>query len=365
MRFTLDGSPELECRISDHMAMIRRAVKARIPSGELSGLILGGGYGRGEGGVLIADGNEQVYNDYDLFVITRNDGFLRKRRLVTALQQVKTEVEVKIGIHVDFSTPIFEKALPNLPYELMLMELAAGHQVIIGRKDLLASIPEYDKARPPLEEGSRLLMNRGMGLLLARGLLEHNDTLKLQEREFVVRNIRKAQLAMGDAVLFLRHRYDPSYLRRLQLFNGMTKQDIPQPDRLKTTYTEAINFKLHPSHDEYRGGSELRTWYDQVLLDYERMFLWFEGHRLGMSGLDLECYCTLPRRLAEKERLEKLKNLARNLHSLPCRLWDWGRLSLHPRDRLLARLPMILFRTAGAAEEAQERYLLRLWGVSA
>ena len=37
----------------------------------LTALVLGGGYGRGEGGVLLVSGEERPYNDLDLILIVR------------------------------------------------------------------------------------------------------------------------------------------------------------------------------------------------------------------------------------------------------------------------------------------------------
>ena len=78
------------------------------------------------------------------------------------------------------------------------MEARAGYHVIYGPEDVLDALPAYDTEHPPLEECARLFMNRGIGLLLARQKLEAGGPVEGEDFEFVVRNIYKALLAMGD-----------------------------------------------------------------------------------------------------------------------------------------------------------------------
>ena len=156
MPFTADGSEALEQQIALHMETVRQAVKSTIGEDGLCALILGGGYGRGEGGVYVVDGEERVYNDYDFFVVVPYTSRRRRKELADALAQVKAAVEPGCGIHVDFSPAMPLATLGGLPYELMFMELKAGHHVVIGPPDILDALPDYDSAHPPMEEGARL-----------------------------------------------------------------------------------------------------------------------------------------------------------------------------------------------------------------
>src|SRR5688572_30396860 len=60
-RYTVDGSDALESQIHVSCELIRDAVLRRLPSGSIEGLLLGGGYGRGEGGVLATPDGERPY----------------------------------------------------------------------------------------------------------------------------------------------------------------------------------------------------------------------------------------------------------------------------------------------------------------
>src|SRR6266545_2727283 len=51
-RFTLDGGAELEEHLAHTCESVLAGVRGIIPARKLEALLLGGGYGRGEGGVL-------------------------------------------------------------------------------------------------------------------------------------------------------------------------------------------------------------------------------------------------------------------------------------------------------------------------
>ena len=69
-RFTAIDSPAVEALVADAVAKIGAAIDAMsIP--RLAGVVLGGGYGRGEGGVCTdPSGGEHPYNDLDFYVVT-------------------------------------------------------------------------------------------------------------------------------------------------------------------------------------------------------------------------------------------------------------------------------------------------------
>lgn len=342
MNFTINGTQALKNDITQDLLVICQAVMDRVCISDISGLVLGGGYGRGEGGVYVVDGQERVYNDYDFFVIVPYRSRARRKKLMYALAEVKAEMEPRCGIHVDFSPPIPLSSLPKLPYEVMFMELKEGHHVVIGPPDILSTMPDYEVAHPPLEECARLFMNRGVGLLLARQKLDASKAMNTDDHEFVVRNIRKAQLAMGDSLLFLNGCYSASYVQRRNRFFSLNLSQTPDAEVLSRYYAEAIDFKLRPQHS-IPSNHTLRSWHEEVTGYYERMFLWFERQRLDDLDLNWERYMKRFRRLPYLGLTETAINVMRNLKIKttclpPLREWP-----LHPRDRVLAHLPALLF----------------------
>src|SRR4051812_47179309 len=67
-RFTIDGDETLERHLARACAQVLSGVRGLIPAGKLEALLLGGGYGRGEGGVLRTPEGERPYNDLEFYV---------------------------------------------------------------------------------------------------------------------------------------------------------------------------------------------------------------------------------------------------------------------------------------------------------
>jgi hypothetical protein len=125
----------------------------------------------------------------------------------------------------------------------MFMEAKYGHHVVMGPPDVFSALPDYDAEHPPLEECARLFMNRGIGLLLARMTLGQRGTLNTEDHEFVVRNIYKAMMAMGDSVLFLAGDYSPSYVERRHRFSAQPLDGVPEAERLREAYEASSGFQ--------------------------------------------------------------------------------------------------------------------------
>src|SRR6187549_85993 len=84
-RFTLDGDNSLEARLVAICANVTQAVQQIVPSRKLEALLLGGGYGRGEGGVLKTPEGDQPYNDLEFYIFISGNRFLNRRRFGAAL----------------------------------------------------------------------------------------------------------------------------------------------------------------------------------------------------------------------------------------------------------------------------------------
>src|SRR5215471_2370920 len=70
-RFTLDGSAGLERRLGELCEQILNGMRAIVPQRRLQALVLGGGYGRGQGGVLKEDSGDAPYNDLEFYLFLK------------------------------------------------------------------------------------------------------------------------------------------------------------------------------------------------------------------------------------------------------------------------------------------------------
>src|SRR5262245_48601226 len=101
-RFTLDGSESLEKRLEDLCTKACEKVRESIPSRLLHAILLGGGYGRGEGGVLATAEGQQPYNDLEFYVLLGGPGLLNQRRFSHPVHRAAEDLTALAGIDVEF-----------------------------------------------------------------------------------------------------------------------------------------------------------------------------------------------------------------------------------------------------------------------
>ena len=201
--------PELDRLVDEACAEIGREIEAlRVP--RLAGVVLGGGYGRGEGG---AREGGSLSNDLDFFVVTE-EGASEAESVASigaAIEPVAKKWTGRLGVDVDFAVKTPWR-LRHDEERIMVQELVRGYCDVAGEKGerLFAGIRRIDAAEIPWMEAARLLMNRGMGLLLAKlkvESLKFKVDARLADVGFIARNINKCILGAGDAFLVSRELY--------------------------------------------------------------------------------------------------------------------------------------------------------------
>ena len=244
-RFVAGDAPELDRALADALAAIGAEIGAmRVPS--LAGVVLGGGYGRGEGGArgelkvqsskLKVESSKsdvacRLSNDLDFFAITRDGTTDADAAAVAkALEPLSRRWSEKLGIDVDFTgrTPW---RLRHDQERLMVQELIHGYVDVSGEKGevLFAGIERREPSDLPWMEAARLLMNRGMGLLFAR--VE-------KDVDFTNRNINKCILGAGDAFLISRGLY---------CWRATERADACEAQGFDRLYRSAVEWKFRPS----------------------------------------------------------------------------------------------------------------------
>ncbi|MCR4572798.1 MAG: hypothetical protein K5787_03435 [Lentisphaeria bacterium] len=242
--FTASHDTTVNQLIADTICDLQHDIQQIADSSNFS-IYMGGGYGRGEGGVFITDDQRHLpYNDIDFFVFTRRKLSWKRKAFDDALQKIGLEYTHRLGISIDFAPAKNIDKFRKEQHTLMYQELLYRHVLIHG-PDILSDITCLPPHDLPALEGLRLLVNRGMGLLLAIKKLadepESPDTI-----DFAVRNMHKAAQGAGDALLMAMHRYDYSFERRLQLIQYDAKTN-PAFKELAPLYKDALDFKIFPS----------------------------------------------------------------------------------------------------------------------
>src|ERR1051326_4937118 len=128
-RFTIDGSAELERWLDSICRQVEEGVRQLIPSSKLEGLVLGGGYGRGEGGVLKTEAGDQPYNELEFYVFLRGNRLWNERLFHSKLASLGDQLTSEAGLHVEFKVDSLTR-LRRSPITMFSYDLVSGHRVL-------------------------------------------------------------------------------------------------------------------------------------------------------------------------------------------------------------------------------------------
>lgn len=344
MPFCITAEPALEKKIGEDLHRIQEAILAVMGHQVLS-IVLTGGYGRGEGGIAWKDGKVCPVNDYDLVVVTKNMSlpmFLAHRSRIQRLGERLTE---QLGLGIDLALTR-KKMLPTMSPNIFWYETREGHYVVWGEQDILTDLPGWAPEDIPLSEGTRLLLNRGAMLLVARAILNSSNPPSANECQMILTAAWKAVLSWGDCALLKNGRYDYRYQKRKDMIHVLSSlNDIPSGETLPAFYSHAIHYKFFQENLRPQP-TGIGEWLSEIIKQHERMFQWFEENRLGRTIANWNEYATwVPKLPLPGSLVGKAKNVARNIlkGGWPEKpgLFKWA--VADQQERLLSSFPILLF----------------------
>ncbi len=339
LRFTQDGSPALEAHLQHTCEQVLAGVQKLIPADRLEGLLLGGGYGRGEGGVLRTPAGDQPYNDLEFYVFVRGQAVLAERQYRQPLHELGESLSPAAGLEVEFKVLTLDK-LRTSPPSMFYYDLVMGHRWFAGEDTLLAGCePHRDAAHIPLPEATRLLMNRCSGLLYALARLQA-EKFTSDDADFVGRNLAKAQLAFGDVLLTAHGQYHWSCQERHARLERLDFTPIPWAAPLKSQHAAGVEFKLHPTRSNATRAA-LTARHQELSALGAQLWLWLESQRLGQKFTSARAYALSG--VNKCPETSGLRNRLVNLRAFgPAALAS----ARYPRERLLNTLPLLLWEEA-------------------
>ena len=346
-RFTIDGSPDLEAHLATTCDRVLAGVRRLVPAAQLDGVLLGGGYGRGEGGVLKTPAGDQPYNDLEFYVFIRGNAILAEKKYRHPLHELGESLSPAAGLEVEFKVLTVDKLRRSAP-SMFYYDLVAGHRWQLGDDTLLAGCEHHQAAASiPLYEATRLLMNRCSGLLYAAERLERR-TFGPEETDFVGRNLAKAQLAFGDVLLTAHGRYHWSCRERHQRLAQWCaalapgKNSFPAETAIKilSQHETGVDFKLHPRRST-ESRESLAARHEELSALGKTLWLWLESKRLETTFSSAREYAATPLNLCPETA--GLRNRLVN-----ARAFGAGALTdpRYPRERLFRALTLILWEPA-------------------
>lgn len=355
--YAREGSEAFNVFIGKTLEALAKDVQKAMPA-DFVALVLGGGYGRGDGACVLREGKEALYNDFDLFLIVK-----KNMPVPSEVLAITKTYEHMLNIEVDIGKPLTVEAIRKLPLQLMYQDLLQSHVVLLGDENILtANAPSYLLDPVPQVDALRLLLNRGSGLLQAMReaqALVLDPAHRMPDPDFIRRNREKCTLSFGDSLLIQAGTYVPPLQERLERVKCLeSATGLPNLGELKALYEEAVTFKLRPDSLPLQQNSldDLR-----VVADYWiSVLLYVESKRTGKSWDSARAYADDSFiRENEQHTLQKIpRNLVKNLRQ--------GKLSLrYPREQLYRQLAR-LFDTVQVSDSEWNRQaeaFLSLWKV--
>jgi rhamnosyltransferase len=340
LRFTMDGDVELENRLAGICEKVLGGVKALVPAEKLEAVVLGGGYGRGQGGVLTTSSGDAPYNDLEFYVFLRGNRLLNESNCHRPLQKLGERLSDKAGLHVEFKVDSLER-LRRSPVTMFSYDLVSGHRILFGSENIFADCAhQLDAKKIPLAEATRLLFNRCTGLLLAKELLTKRQ-LTANDTDFVGRNLAKAQLALGDVVLAAAGKYHWSCLERRSALEGLTIREAPDwLEEVREHHMAGVDFKLHPGQIS-KSLADFQAEHTSIARLALQVWLWLESRRLNRSFESARDYA-----LSNVEKCAGMpvwRNILLNAKTFGAGAVLSTAAGRYPRERLLNSLPLLLW----------------------
>ena len=360
-RFTIDGSDELEAHLRSLCTKVLSGVENVVSANELEALFLGGGYGRGEGGVLRTDRGDKPYNDMEFYVCIRGFVPVAQRKSGRAINELAHRLSEEAGIEVELKPTSLNRLISG-QVTMFLYDLASGHKTLFGDPQSLSNQRLQDASNIPLSEATRLLMNRSTGLLFCEERLRRS-VFTPEDADFVGRNHAKAQLAFGDVILTAIKRYHWSCRERNERLKTLCQKSdghgvlTPFPacilPQIYCHHSAGTNFKLYPQRKTGERKSFLSMQTELCSLGLQ-LWLWLESTRLQTKFSSIGEYCTSEiDKCAETNKfLNPLINLrtfgVSAVHS------KWTR---YPRERIFQSLPLLLWEPATLHNQSLLRHV--------
>ncbi len=257
MKYTILGS-EVNDQIQNIVDVMVDEVRKNVP-GVLS-IILGGGFGKGEGSVQIKEGKVIPVNDFDAYIITEGPVDDKLLNDVANKATARLTLENKGLEFYEFDRKKYAdtfyldlKAIPvyklkDLPPMTRYFEIKNASSVVYGQ-DYRYLMPDYDFTDIPQAEGFRVLLNRMAHLAeyFSTDFLTGNITPgEYKGLRYIAHT--KAFIACGEGLLTLNKKFVPTYSGRAAMLKKCYKHDFPdlyeKLPNLANKVEAATNFKL-------------------------------------------------------------------------------------------------------------------------
>jgi hypothetical protein len=254
-RFTKFDNDIIDEQIQEQLNLVVQSV-VEVMQNNVESVILGGGFGKGEGSVKVVNDRVVPLKDFDLMVI------VKKRPDKDTINNVYEKIYKKIGVEncesrlfrfsnfvadLSITTRKRIKAFPDIA----TYEIKVASQLLYG-EDVRKDIP-WEVKDIPIASGWRFLFEKLTGLI---GHFPQESlagkTINPDKRELLIYESYKTYMEIGTSLTLLMGCYMPSFTSRADAFKSNFAAKLPVLQEaipyLPFAVKEATEFKLDPDY---------------------------------------------------------------------------------------------------------------------
>lgn len=305
--YTLSRQAEAEQCIQLLLNKIKHCVRGIVPSKYFRSLVLLGGYGKGEGGIIKTAQGLAPHNNFDLMLVTQKASVLRRKNIERWLSHKLNQLGTELNIGIDISV-MGDTQLQKMPTRVIWYDMRFGHRTIDGDDTFISSIQHTVCAIPDWDVRN-LMVNRGTLMLINNLCLLQNEPA-ISTQKLVIKHTMKAIVGYGDAMLYFLGQYHWSYAEK-------RRRILAHPDislKFKRLYDDAINFRFNPKYEFYLN-QDLKKWQADVTKHLAEVHLYCERARLKCNDLNWDNYLSKAFLALLTEREFSLKEIVRKFLS--------------------------------------------------
>jgi len=212
MSYTVESSSAINSKIEFDLNIVVEKVSTSLSG--VHSILLGGGFGRGEGSVVVENGEVRIVNDYDIFV------FVKEKNSKILVREIELHLKQELELPL-FDLLVFE--IGNIPVDQFLFDLSRENHLLYGKypEDLIRISSFY---KPSIRDAQILFHNRVSAVLEM-----------IFMKEIALQQGTKVVLACVDIHNIINENYAVKYADKVECaFGG----DVPQ------IVQDALMFKL-------------------------------------------------------------------------------------------------------------------------
>ena len=246
-KLSVKGSSHFEEKMTLVLSDISSEIKETIDANLYKCILLIGGYGRGEGGVVTIKNVEFPHNNLDFLVVCKSLSKIKEQMLQKSINEIMVKHCKKVNIDFDLSI-ITEMKLKTCNPLVITYDMKYGHKVINGDFSFFTSMSRFDLENIPDSDIRNLMVNRGT-LLTINDLILAKKHHTMKDIRTVIKHCIKAIIGYGDALLYYYGDYHYSYVEKKIRMKKQNKVD----ENFKKMYDDAMSFRFEPNYEKYLG----------------------------------------------------------------------------------------------------------------